>query len=160
MSFPFRGTLWAADEFKPFTLSEKSKINFSVLNPWNLSCLLSSLIRLSLMETDSLSCLRSVGAGVPFTFPDVLFKIDSLNLDSLSFDGGCAWTRKGTALFFFCLHVGVLFFYCNQTYSTVQYRRLQRAYRSNCMSTLFTCQMSEQNIGEKKTLSPSSARFC
>lgn len=35
------------------------------------------------METDSLSCLRSVGASVPFTSLYVLFKIYLLNLNAL-----------------------------------------------------------------------------
>lgn len=35
------------------------------------------------METDSLSCLRSVGGSVHFTFPYVLFKIYLLNLDTI-----------------------------------------------------------------------------
>lgn len=153
MSFPFRETLWAADEFKPFTLSEKSKINSSVLNPWNLSCLLSSLIRLSLMETDSLSCLRSVGASVPFTFPDVLFQIYSLNLDSLTFDTGCAWTEKSCTFL-------LLLFTCRCFVFLLQ-SNLCNTVGFGVHIVVAACRhVSDVWAKRWKNLSPSSAGFC
>lgn len=107
------------------------------------------------METGSLSCLRSLGASVPFTSLYVLFKIYFLNLDSLEFWQWFELKRKCLlfALFpFLCLHVDVLFFCYNQTYWAVQYCRLQRAFCRDCMKTLFIFEMAEQNIG--KTSAP------
>lgn len=88
------------------------------------------------METDSLSCLGSVGGSVRFTFPYVLFKIYLLNLDTIEFwqrlrlNLGKKNGRYFALFFFFCLHVGVLFFYSKPIQLC---RRLQRAYRSDCM---------------------------
>lgn len=113
------------------------------------------------METDSLSCLRSLGASVPFTSLYVLFKIYLLNLDSLEFWQWFELKRKRMlfALFpFLCLHVDVLFFCYNHTYWAVQYCSLQRAFCRDRMKTLSYLRWQSKILGKPQPLF--CCRFC
>lgn len=95
------------------------------------------------METDSLSCLPSIGASVPFTSPYVLFKIYLLNLDSLEF---WQWLWNFT-LHLFPSFVYMLMLYCFITIKHIELCNTVETACRLCSYLRWQSRILEKNLG-------------